>query len=91
MDCTLSLQEIIDLGYSHARQLPSGEWIALQAQLFTTGLFVGLTDYGYRTRYCYEQASDAVAACQQWDGLGDPPGPWIKEKPSGRLGPGAVR
>lgn len=56
--------------------------------LYTTGLFVGLDRMGWRTRFCYEHKVDAVAALDAWDGRGDPPGPWIKEKPSDRLGPG---
>lgn len=46
--------------------------------------------YGRGCRYCYENYRDAQNALMAWDGEGDPPGPWIKEKPSGRLGPGAT-
>lgn len=60
-------------------------------QVYTTGLFVGLTDIGYDRRYCYEHAKDAIVAVLTWDGRGDPPGPWIKEKPGDRLGPGALK
>jgi len=76
-------------GYMNVRRLPTGEFIGVLAQLFTFGLFVGLDENGYKRRYCYEHKSDAVIASQVWDGEGDPPGPWIKEKPSDRLGPGA--
>lgn len=76
-------------GYRDCRRLPNGEVIGVMPQLFTFGLFVGLDEYGYKRRFCYESASDANYALAQWDGSGDPPGPWIKEKPSDRLGPGA--
>lgn len=74
-------------GYANIRRLPNGELIGTQRMMFTTGLFVGLTASGYRTRFCYEHEGEAVAACRAWDGRGDPPGPWIKEKPADRLNP----
>jgi hypothetical protein len=77
-------------GYSHIRQMPNTEFVGIMQMMFTYGLFVGLDETGYKRRYCYEYKSDAVIAAQTWDGKGDPPGPWIKEKPSDRLGPGAV-
>lgn len=72
--------------FEHARQLPTGEWAALCRMIFTTGLVVGidLQEWVYRTRFCFEHYSDALASLNAWDGRGDPPGPWIKEK--GRAG-----
>lgn len=78
-------------GYLFVRELPGGKWVGLHPQAFTTGLFVGLTETSYERRYCYEKFIDAFEAIQAWDGKGDPPGPWVKEKPSDRLGPGALR
>ena len=75
-------------GYVHCIVLPTGEIAGIQKMLFTCGLFVGLDDYGWRTRFCYERSEEARKALDAWDGLGDPSGPWIKEKPSDRLGPG---
>jgi hypothetical protein len=43
-------------------------------------LCVGLDEIGYRTRFCYPDFLSASLALSQWDGRGDPPGPWIKEK-----------
>lgn len=34
----------------------------------------------YAGRYCYEHAHEARAALVAWDGVGHPPGPWIKCK-----------
>ena len=70
-------------GYVMLRKLPSGEWAALRKFMFTIGLVVGLDLCGYRTRYCYASPVQAFAALQRWDGQGDPPGPWIKEKGRG--------
>lgn len=72
--------------------LPDGTKCGLQTMLFTTGLIVGISEDGliYDRRYCYPDMSSAVSALKSWDGRGDPPGPWIKEKPSDRLGPGVL-
>jgi hypothetical protein len=77
-------------GYQFLRKLPSGEWAALMRFMFTMGLVVGIDLVGYRTRYCYEFDDEALDALLQWDGHGDPPGPWIKEKgrEGERIGPG---
>lgn len=72
-----------------------GKLCCLQHFIFTTGLLVGVTfdgmTYNYEARYCYATVVDALGALIRWDGQGDPPGPWVKEKVSGRLGPGALQ
>lgn len=77
-------------GYTHIKAMQDGTVCALQKQLFTTGIIVGINRHGWSRRYCYEREYDAREALIQWDGVGDPPGPWVKEKPSDRLGPGAT-
>jgi hypothetical protein len=77
-------------GHKEVRELPDGRIIGVLPMLFTHGLYVGMTEYSYDRRYCYENNRDALEAARTWDGKGDPPGPWIKEKPSDRLGPGAT-
>lgn len=57
--------------------------------------FAGV-DCGYRRRFCYAPGGDALRAAVKWDGEGDPPGPWIKEKspppgPADRLNPALAR
>lgn len=83
--------DVIALGYRRARQLPDGTWLAVKPMLFTTGLFVGLTGDTYERLYCYESYYDALGAVMVWDGNGDPPGKWIKEKPSERLNPDWIK
>lgn len=78
-------------GYRRCIVLPTGELAGIQNMLYTVGLIVGLTEHGWRTRFCYEHEADAIAALDSYDGVGDPSGPWIKEKPSDRLGPGATK
>lgn len=69
----------------------NGRMFGLMDMLLTTAILVNIDNEGnYERRYCYERREDAVLAFLEWDGEGDPPGPWIKEKPSERLGPGAT-
>lgn len=78
-------ERIIEIGdglCSQPRQLPSGECACIGCQLFTWSLMVGVTEISPGRRYCYEREHDARHALSSWDGEGDPPGPWIKEKPS---------
>lgn len=77
--------ELSENGYSNLRILPTGEVVGTMPMCFTVGLFVGLDETSYRTRFCYprEFAADAVHAAESWGGSGDPPGRWIKEKGRG--------
>lgn len=74
---------LMEQGYFLPRQLPDGRWIALQSMFATTGLFVGLDETGYRFRYCYEMAGEAIYDVLHWDGIDHPPGNWIKLKGHG--------
>jgi hypothetical protein len=77
------------LGYFPSRLLPTGEVAGIRSFIFTWGLVVGLDLSGYRTRFCYGSFYEAVSALMFWDGTGDPPGNWIKEKGAvERSGPG---
>lgn len=79
-------------GYYAICRLPSGKVAGIHRQLYTFSLCDGLTAEGISRRFCYEHERDAVSAIASWDGVSDPPGPWIKEKStrSERLGPGAT-
>lgn len=69
-------------GYEAAKELPDGRVIGLFPFLFTTGLVVDIDERGNYNggRYCYAKRHEALQALMQWDGVGDPPGPWIKHK-----------
>lgn len=84
------LAELTAIGYNDVRKLPSGEWAGVLRQMFTCALFVGIDEFGYRTRYCYATERQARVALAEWDGNGQPPGLWIKQKPQDILGPGAT-
>lgn len=84
------LKDVLEAdGYLFVRQLPTGEWAGLMRMLYTTGLYVGLDETSWKTRFCYENAPDALIALQAWDGEGFPPGYWVKQKPENIHGPGS--
>lgn len=72
-------------GYTDLIEL-NGELCGIMKFLFTTGLIVGLTRYGYRVRFCYEFTNEARVALERWDGVHYPPGNWIKAKGTDEYG-----
>ena len=71
------------------REIPGHGLCGVQRFIFTTGLLTHLRfdafTYDYAARYCYPIAADALRDLRTWDGTGDPPGEWIKEKVSERM------
>jgi len=87
----MSIQEFLEeQGYIGVRQCSNGVWIGVSQQLYTCALCVGLDEFGYDRRYCYEYSVQAIKAAQEYSGEGDPSGMWIKRKGKGgeALGPG---
>ena len=80
-------EQVEALGYTPAKMLTNGEWAGVHDYHYTASISVGIDACGWRTRYCYETRQLAEAALLIWDGIGDPPGPWIKQKPEDRHGP----
>lgn len=78
-------------GYTYVRQMKNGEWVGIAPMLYTWGLFVGMDEFGYKRRYCYEKFEDVMKAAVSYEGEGDPIGDWIKVKEENdeRMGPGA--
>jgi hypothetical protein len=70
-------------GYYNIKEIPNKGICALYRFAFTTGLVIGINPIGYVGRYCYELHADAVKAINEWDGVGDPSGNWIKYKGQG--------
>lgn len=68
-------------GYHPLREIPGKGVCGLHRLIFTCGLFVNITwEVNATGRYCYENLQDALYALYHWDGLGYPPGNWIKYK-----------
>ena len=76
-------------GYWPVKQMANGELAGIQDYMFTAGVVIGIDPVGWRTRFCYETRAEAEQTLAAWDGNGDPPGNWIKQKPEERHGPGS--
>jgi hypothetical protein len=68
-------------GYYNLCCMPNRELAGVKRYLFTTAVVIGIDEWGWRTRFCFETAREAEAALAAWDGTGFPPGFWIKQKP----------
>jgi len=65
----------------------NGILYGIMPMIFTTALVCNIDWTGYSRRYCFETGDEASESLKEWDGVGDPPGMWIKEKPSNRMNP----
>ncbi|MCF8533867.1 MAG: hypothetical protein K9G48_12745 [Reyranella sp.] len=60
----------------------TGHWVHLAQMMFTCAVMVSSSEDGNPlTRWCYPTRRDAKAALDAWNGVGAPPGNWIKQKP----------
>lgn len=80
MSRQLTVEEAEALGYKPARVLATGKTAGVIRMIYTHALYVGINDWGTDRRFCYPDRESAVFALETWDGRGDPPGPWLKEK-----------
>jgi hypothetical protein len=71
---------LIGEGYFNLVEIPGRGIVGLRRFMYTVGLCYDLDEECYRGRYCFEHLRDAVEALIQWDGQGDPAGPWLKHK-----------
>jgi hypothetical protein len=74
------MQKFIDHGYFEIREIEGVGICSLMTFAFTTGLVIGMNDVGYKGRYCFSSKEEASQSLKEWDGVGDPPGNWIKYK-----------
>lgn len=56
------LQALERQGYFSLRELEDGTVVGLGKLLYTTALFIGLTQYGFERRYCYPETAQAKKA-----------------------------
>ncbi len=70
--------------YTAIRVLPDGRICGVHRLLYHWTMHIGLSDYGYEERYCYETQAQATESMNAWDGTGDPPGDWHKHPDTGR-------
>lgn len=81
-------QTLEAMGYLIPLEIPGRGVCAIMRQLFTVAIVYGIDEHGFEGRYCYPSMQQAIFAFSDWiydwDGIGDPPGDWIKHK--GRAG-----
>jgi hypothetical protein len=70
------------------RTLEDGRIVHLIPLMYTYGLRVATADANRCGVFSEAHIADAVVAAANWDFVGDPPGPWIRNL-RGRYGPGA--
>ena len=71
----------LELGYTGVCRI-NGELVGMTPLLYTVGIVVGLDESGYKHRFCYEHAFDALAALTAWiEEGGEAPKGYIKRKP----------
>lgn len=78
------------------RVLEAGPYAGMRVwvyrQIYNDRLVLGWPEaVSYERGFCFPQDGSALAAGLEWDGEGDPPGPWIKEVGTERYGPGSKR
>jgi hypothetical protein len=79
---TSLLPEITD-HYTILGRLPDGRVCGVLPLLYHWTLHVGIDDYGYSDRYCYQTQALAEKALREWDGDGDPK-EWHRHPMTGR-------
>ncbi len=87
MSFQLSKERAEEIGYKPARVLPDGRCAGIMSMLYTCDLVAGICKDEFVTRYSYHSRAEAEEALKTWDGAGDPPGNWIKQKPEERMNP----
>lgn len=66
-------------GYLAGREIGGGLWMCVAPMIFTYRVMVCDPGSVY-DHACYERLSDALEAYEQWDGQGQPPGPYTRYK-----------
>lgn len=70
------------------RILPDGRELTIYAYLYNDRVCIGPPgSIFYDEAWCFVRDT-AIGAVAEWDGTGDPPGPWIKAVHTGQPGPG---
>ena len=57
------IKTLLSQGYLHVKKVAGYNWIGVLPQMYTCGLFYGLSETGVRGRFCYPQIVDALTAC----------------------------
>ena len=82
---TLNKKFFEEMGYASVRQLDDGTWIGLIQLLFTTGLCIGLDEFSWRRRYCYDDKIKLIDAYNKIEKGTDIPIGWIAKRPKDEI------
>lgn len=77
------IQFLKSQGYYEIRRIEGHGLCGLKKFAFTTGLIIGMEYDSYFGRYCFPTEHDALNSLNEWNGIGDPLGNWIKYKGGG--------
>lgn len=81
----------LDAAIAYRRFLPEGMMVEVHRMLFNHRVVFGMAgSETYQRGFCFHTALEAIHAAEHWDGVGDPPGNWIKEVGTDRYGPGSM-
>lgn len=67
--------------YRLVRVLPDGSIAGLDSLMFTTGIMLGMTRWGYETRFCFESPKLAEQRFYELQSQDDEPEGWIARRP----------
>lgn len=77
-----SLLGALDDGqYDTLRELPDHSVAAIGKLIYTTALYLGLDEVGYRRRYCYDDDARARTEFDKLQTQDDEPQGWIAKRP----------
>lgn len=66
--------------YDNVRELPDGTIVGTQRLMFTTAIFVGLNEWGWERRFCFEDPAVAVRELNKMESGEDIPVGWIARR-----------
>lgn len=78
---TLSKEFFEEMEYLYVRQLDDRTWVGLTPLLFTTGLCLGLDEFGWKRRYCFKTSATAISELAKLKTIDDVPTGWVAKRP----------
>lgn len=73
--------ELLRNGYLMASILPDGSVAGMQRMLTTVGLFLGVTPWGFESRFCFRDPGLALARFALLQSEDDIPAGWLARRP----------
>lgn len=71
-----------DGDYQNLRMLDDGTIVGTGKLMYTTALYVGITDTGFERRYCYKDLAALKTSLQSLKTIDDEPQGWIAKRGS---------